>query len=308
MASKCLSAQQTSRFYRIWFPLLHYVNERLHVVAPFSAIPSEGSVQTADAMHVRNALWEHDALREDFITENPAYLPPEDLALVASWQNRLAGSFYIVRALQAYTVFLTDQAPIHAYGVLGLTSPIEETIDWPIPLLTQAVLLPFEGQITYDSLLTSYAVTFGPNIRHRLTNDYRTAKEREGIITSLDPATTASLAEQRNQIEMRNQKILEAFRKHLAQRGLSLKMSEQHTGTLQAFASTALLDQIPPQGLLSLTSDDVQTYLQTAREKNALTSFKRFVRFLEETDRLEYAQAEALRQAFKQMHEVSSSD
>lgn len=259
-------------------------------------------------MHVRNALWEHDALREDFITENPAYLPPEDLALVASWQNRLAGSFYIVRALQAYTVFLTDQAPIHAYGVLGLTSPIEETIDWPIPLLTQAVLLPFEGQITYDSLLTSYAVTFGPNIRHRLTNEYRTAKEREGIITSLDPATPASLAEQRNQIEMRNQKILEAFRKHLAQRGLSLKMSEQHTGTLQAFASTALLDQIPPQGLLSLTSDDVQTYLQTAREKNALTSFKRFVRFLEETDRLEYAQAEALRQAFKQMHEVSSSD
>jgi hypothetical protein len=250
-------------------------------------------------MQVRNALWEHDTLREDFVAENPAHLPPEDLALVASWQNRLAGSFYIVRALKAYTVFLTDQAPIHTYGVVGLTSPIEETIDWPIPLLTQAVLLPFEGQIIYDSLLISYAVTFGPNIRYRLNNDYRTAKEREGIITSLDPAIPANLTEQRHQIEMRNKKILEAFRKHLAQRGLSLKMSEQHTSTIQAFASTILLNQIPPQGVLSLTSDEVRTYLQAAREKTALTSFKRFVRFLEETDRLEYEQAEALHQTFK---------
>lgn len=284
------------------------MNERLHVVASFPAAPSEGSVQLADTMQVRNALWEHDTIREDFITENPADLPPEDLALVASWQNRLAGSFYIVRVLQAYTVFLTEQAPIHAYGVLGLTDPIEETVNWPIPLLTQAVLLPFEGQIIYDSLLNSYAVTFGSNIRHWLANEYRTAKEREGIITSLDPALPTSLAEQRNQVEKRNQKILAAFRKHMVQHGLSLKMSEQHTSTIQAFASTTLSDQIPPQGLLSLTSKDVHTYLQTAREKQALTSFKRFVRFLEETERLEYEQAEDLRQALKHGHEISSSD
>lgn len=93
-----------------------------------------------------------ETLLEQFIATNPADLSTLDLALVESWRYRLAGSFYIVRALKASTVFLSDHAPHHAYGVLGLLRPIEEVVGLTLPVYTKAVLLPFEGQIIYDGL------------------------------------------------------------------------------------------------------------------------------------------------------------
>lgn len=81
----------------------------------------------------------------------------KDLTLVESWQYRLAGNFFVVRALKNYTVLLTDFAPhARAYGVVGLTDSMAETMILPLPVYIQTVLLPFEDRIIYDSLLTTY--------------------------------------------------------------------------------------------------------------------------------------------------------
>jgi hypothetical protein len=163
----------------------------------------------------------------------------------------------------------------------------------------QTVLLPFEDRIIYDSLLTTYNISFGPGIRRSLKEAYRNATEREGILTSLLPTPPANQHELRSQIEARNAKLLQAFRKHLLQTGLSLKMVEQHANTLQHFASNILLSQTPAHGLLDMIPNEVASYLQTAGVKTAKTSFKRFVRFLVETGRMEYEQTEELRQMLK---------
>ncbi len=60
-----------------------------------------------------------------------------------------------------------------------------------------------------------------------------------------------------------------------------------------------LLSQKPSHGLLDMTPNEVESYLQTTGVKTAKTSFKRFVRFLMETGRMEYGQTEELRQMLK---------
>jgi hypothetical protein len=296
-----LSSKQIERFYRIWFALLRFVNDQRQLVPAFPAREQEAALSPADEMQLRNVLWADETLLEHFIATNPAGLSSPDLAIVASWRSRLGGGFFVVRALKNYTVFLSDHAPYHAYGVLGLLRSIEEAVGLSLPFYTQAVLLPFEGQITYDGLLHSYAASFGPGIRRRLTEAYRNAQEREGIITSLVPAASASVHEQRAQVEGRNAKLLQVFRQHLIQAGLSLKMVEQHVRTIEAFAQAVLVSQDPPRGLLELTPADLQAYLRATRTKTTATSFKRFVRFLVETGRMEDEQTEALRQVLKQM-------
>ncbi len=301
MTSKCLLPEQVARFYRIWFPLLHYVNEQRHLVSSFLAAPPDGTVSHAAAATIRNALWADDLLREQFIAENPAHLSPADLELVASWQYRVAGSFVVLRALKAYTVFLSGKEPVHAYGVVGLASPIEETVPFPLPVYVDAVLLPFEGQIIYDSLMVSYPVSFGPGMRGGFNDSYRDAQERDGILTSLLPTDPMRIDEQRIQIKARAAKTLQAFRKYLAQSGLSQKMVEQHAGTIEAFTETMLVSQVPPRGLLDTSPSDVQAYLYTAGTKTSVTSFKRFARFLEESGRMEYEQTRALRDMLKEL-------
>ncbi|HZG66775.1 MAG TPA: hypothetical protein VEZ12_08530 [Herpetosiphonaceae bacterium] len=291
-----LPLEQVARFYRIWFPLLNYVNAHRQILPSFPMAPGEESIAPSDAHKLRTVLWADDALREQFVAENPASLPPADLDLVASWQHRLAGNFYIFRYLKRHTVFLSTTTPVHAYGVLGLASSIEEIAGPYLPVYVDAVLLPWEDEIIYDSLLSPYALYFGSGIRASLNDAYRDAKEREGIITRLLPPTElAEPEEQRKEIRARNAKVLAAFRRELAKTGLSLKMVEQHTANIADFAESALLAQSPPRALLDLTVADVRTYLEHGAAKPNAVSFRRFVQFLTTTGRLDYEQAEALR-------------
>ena len=146
-----------------------------------------GGNSIQDVHQVRKVLWESDAIREGFIAENPAKLSDTDLNLASSWQYRVAGRFFIFRHLKKFTVFLSQENPPQAYGVLGLASPIREIVPWPVPVLVDAVLLPFEDKIIYDSLLSPYSVSFGGGIRRGLNDDYRRVQEQGGVITTLQP-------------------------------------------------------------------------------------------------------------------------
>jgi len=291
-----LAPHETERFYRIWFELLHYVNDQQRLVPDFPDTPGAGAILPSDALQLRNALWADDALRERFIEANPAGLSSTDLALVESWSYRVTGKFFIMRHLKKYSVFLSEQLSGHAYGVLGLVSPIDEVVGPTVPLYVEAVLLPFEGQIIYDSLLQSYSISFGPTIRRGFNETYRNVQEREGIITSLEPVEASNDPHEiRSAILARNAKILSAFRKDLTRRGLSSTMVEQHASAIDSFAQTWLLAQGSPRGLLDTTLADIQTYLGTTGNKTSTTSFKRFVSFLSDTGRMDYEVATPLR-------------
>lgn len=82
-----LSSQQVERFYRIWFALLRFVNDRSELISAFPARGQEATLSVADEMQLRHALWADEALLEDFVATNPAGLSSRDLAIVTSWRG-----------------------------------------------------------------------------------------------------------------------------------------------------------------------------------------------------------------------------
>jgi hypothetical protein len=292
-----LSTKENERFYGIWLPLLHYVNVQRQLVARVPLVPGPDALSPGDASRLRQALWKDDALREGFIAENPARLSDADLEMVASWEHRVAGQFYIVRYLKKYAVFLAQQEPPQAYGVLGLVSPIEEVISMPPPVLVQAVLLPFEDRIIYDSLLMPYRVMFGAGIRRSLNEAYRRVQEQGGVTTTLQPLSAEATQQA---IGGGNQKILTAFRRDLLAGGLSLKMVEEHTGNITRFVDAYWSTPRRPRSLLEIDADGLQQYLRRKGRNVNLVSFRRFVRFLRDTNRIDWDQAEAMQRLLKQ--------
>jgi hypothetical protein len=109
---------------------------------------------------------------------------------VRSWRHLVHGKFYIFRELAKYTVFLSITTPPIAYGVLALSDPFDLLIRRPLPIMVQTVLLPFKGMIVYDGLMSSYNISFGPGIRRNLNQDFKDAKARHGIVTSLPMSAT----------------------------------------------------------------------------------------------------------------------
>ena len=290
-----LETHEIERFYNIWSFLLYYVNQQKQIIPPFPGAWGDSNMDENNLALLRDALWADDSLRENFIKENPANLSPQDLALVDSWQYRIAGDFFIFRYLKKHAVFLSSNSPTKAYGVLELMTPFEYMFNVSPPIYVKAVLIPFEGRIIYDGQMASYSISFGGGYRRSLTDAYRNAQEREGVITTLAPDPEANRPENiKKAIRQRNKKLLRVFQKELGQSGLSPKKMEEHTGSIADFGEEFLLTQDSPHGLIETTLEDVQTYLETAIKKVNLVSFKRFARFLRDTERMDYYDAEHL--------------
>jgi hypothetical protein len=103
-----LNESEVARFYSIWFPLLHFVNQHRKVVPTFPREWRNAGVSPEVAVPVRDVLWENDSLRETFITESPAGLSQADLALVESWKHQIENSFSssaILRAARCSSTF-----------------------------------------------------------------------------------------------------------------------------------------------------------------------------------------------------------
>jgi hypothetical protein len=183
-------------FFRLHRTLMFFVNQRLQVLPDDLANPEEFAALAPEVrLQVRDALLDHLDLIPSFVDENPARLPEDELAIVRSWQHLVAGKFYLFRELKQYTVFLSTDEPPVAYGVLALSQPFEELVGPYLPVLVETVLLPFKDRIVYDALLNAYHISFGPGIRRSLDQNYKEARARHGIVTSLPvPVTPRVLA------------------------------------------------------------------------------------------------------------------
>ena len=205
-----LQPNECDQFYRIWWSLLSYVNKQKELFNDFTSQLKNNNIKPQDAAVIRNVLWASDGLLQDFIDSNPDNLSDADLELAASWKNRVAAKFFIMRHLKKYSLFLNDSDNPIVYGVIGIVSPIAEILPYTPPIMVDAVLLPFGDKIIIDSLLNSYPVRFGSGIRKNLNNQLRHAQELRGVVTSLDAT------DQTQAIINGNQKILIAFYKWLA--------------------------------------------------------------------------------------------
>lgn len=181
-----LPPHELKLFFRLHRTVMFFVNQRLKVIANNLATPEEFAALAPEVrLIVRNALVANVDLIESFVAENPAGLSDDDLAIVRPWRYLIHGKFFVFRKLKKYTVFLsTDRQPV-AYGVSALSQPFEDLIGPNLPVLTQTVLLPYKEKIVYDGLMSNHRISFGLGIRQNLARDFKDAKARHGIVTTL---------------------------------------------------------------------------------------------------------------------------
>lgn len=178
-----LTQDDTACFYDVFFKLIDFTNDRYQVVPGLKKTSGSEDVDPIAIMPVRDKLWENDDVINHIVTDNPFCFAERELLLVASWRRRIAGDFLIYKHLKKHTVFMGNGG---LYGVVGIASTIEELFpSFALPRYSKVVLLPFEGKIIYDSLLTTYNITYGSGIRKNFKEEYRDLKNRTGIITNL---------------------------------------------------------------------------------------------------------------------------
>ena len=181
-----LNETDTARFYRIWMAILDFTNKRYNAAPNLKTIKEKSSYDPNDLLPVRDVLWKNVGIIDDFILENPVSFKKPDLDILSTWKRRTPGKFFILKHLKNYTVFMGGEGVSKLYAVTGITEPICDMFhSSKLPLFVEAVLLPFEDRIIYDSLLLSYNILIGGNMKRNLNDEYREIKANHGIITRL---------------------------------------------------------------------------------------------------------------------------
>jgi hypothetical protein len=179
-----LEPDEAQLFFKLHRTLLFFVNQRLKVTPERFNSPSEFGDLSLPAQHnIRDALTARLDLIPAFVEENPARFTQDELDIVASWRHLIADKFYIVTELEKYTVLLTDKTV--AYGVLALSMPFSKMVPSNLPEMVDTVLLPFQGKIVYDGVLSCYDVEVTPRLLNLLKEGVKLAVSQHGLVTSL---------------------------------------------------------------------------------------------------------------------------
>lgn len=177
-----LSEQDYEQFLRVDYSLLHYVGVKEGLLPSDITIEELKDLDVKEKFYIKEKLYEKINYADKFVKENPYKLTEEDLEIAENFKHFKKGSFYIYSYLKNHTIFLGEGV---AYGVVALSDPFRDFFGNSLPIMVQAVLLPFKGRVVYDGILQSYSIRFGGGIKQSVKAEYSKAKSKYGIVTSL---------------------------------------------------------------------------------------------------------------------------
>jgi hypothetical protein len=179
-----LLPEETKLFFNNWLGILSYTNDKYNLIQDFGHPKNPVGIKKETITILKNKLWDNVKIIDEYI-DSVWDMPVENIQILKGWKNKLSGKYIILKHLKKYTIFFDEKRNI-LYGVIGITNSINDTIDdTMLPLIVDAVLLPFRNQIIYDSILQIYNISFGSNIRNDLREQYSKVKKEKGIVTAI---------------------------------------------------------------------------------------------------------------------------
>lgn len=177
-----LAENDRLQYMRVHLALIHYVGIKEKMLSKGITLEEFKDYSREEKFRLRDLIYQKPEHINSFIQENLYQLSKEDLSIAEQFKHFKKARFWIVKYLKNYAVFLDDN---FAYGVLALADPFERVVGDALPLMVEAVLLPFKDCIVYDGFVQRYNVSFGGSIMASIKDDYNKKKAEHGIITAL---------------------------------------------------------------------------------------------------------------------------
>lgn len=179
-----LSKEEAEAFYTTLDSLLVYGNLILDLFKDIDSVDRLEELESKDVLELSRRVFASPEIIDGFVERKPAALGESELELAGSWRHAIVGDFVLMRHLKRHSIFLHPSKPTVAYGVVGITSDLEDMMP-STPVMVRTILIPFRDRITYHGVISPFNVLLGPGIRRSMEDSYREARARFGIVTSL---------------------------------------------------------------------------------------------------------------------------
>lgn len=178
-----LSEKDGKLYYKLWLPLLDFVNKKYKVNINLEKIESAESLNPNEVKAVSDKLCENVLVIDEYLL-NCKEMPDEHKEIIRGWKRSVRGRFIIERHLKKGSIMISMEDK-KVYQVSGIVSSIEEMFFYSsLPLVVEATLMLFRNIIITDGLIMPYNIVIGGNMKKALKDEYMTAK-KNGMIQSM---------------------------------------------------------------------------------------------------------------------------
>ncbi len=178
-----LERKEAELFYSLWFPLMNFVNKKYRICPGIGKIAVGKGVSLPDAKAIASHIWNHTAVIDEYLAQTD--LLEEYREIISGWKTCRVGKYIIERHLKKGSVFISAE-DCSVYMVQGLFSSFEEMFDgWYLPILSEAVLIPFRGKIITDGIVIPQRIRFGGESTADFKEIYMDAKKNGKIRFSM---------------------------------------------------------------------------------------------------------------------------
>jgi len=115
-----LSQEDVKLYYRLWLPLLDFVNGKYRINRKLKSIATAKELDPVQVKEIANKLWSDVTIIDDYLNENPG-LPDDHREIIRSWKQRIQGKFLMERHLKKGTIFISLENE-EVYQVSGIIS------------------------------------------------------------------------------------------------------------------------------------------------------------------------------------------
>ena len=178
-----LDPRDAELFYKLWFPLLDYVNRKHKIDSQIPEMTGATEIDPQNAKKIADYIWEHTFVIDEYLEDSS--LSEEHKSIVSGWKKCVSGTFMLERHLKKGSVFISTENE-KVYMVNGIITSWEDMFYYlPLPIMLNATLIPFRDKIISDGLVIPYNVSFGKGYSSEFKEIYLAAKKDNTILFSL---------------------------------------------------------------------------------------------------------------------------
>lgn len=182
-----LSAEDAKLYYELMLPLQFYAGRKAGILKGCPDVAAYKDLAGEAKRKTRNALFEHREWIGQYCDENPDGRSLEELTLLRGWRHAVTGTFTLERILAKHGIFIDDGKHPTVYAAVGLMTPLDEMFPREaLPVMLEAVLIPFKGRIALDGLFSLYNVRLGAGYKGDYREIYLRAKQNGRIVERLE--------------------------------------------------------------------------------------------------------------------------
>lgn len=165
----CLSKKDAKLFYKIYFALIEFTNNKYNIKPKFKLYKKTG-INPYDITEIIDTFWKNkETVVLEFCLSNPYKFNTEELKITSEFKKGIYDLFIICKFYEEYTALMNET---NTYMIKGINDNLDNIIsykDLPIPTFT--AVIPFKNVLIYDGILRNMPINFGNSFGKTMENE-----------------------------------------------------------------------------------------------------------------------------------------